>query len=136
MVYRTWRQWRQKGGGNVKTTKMAAEQTWLVSDGRVAASRQQDSSDRNSSGSNMDYCRGCSKTVATAVTTRWRSKFGLAVASVTAMAAARQKQQFRKNLAFRTWRKWRQRGSSNSKTRTTAAEKTLFGSYGRAAVRR
>ena len=37
------------------------------------------------------FCgRGCVKTSATAVTTRWRSKLGLMVASETAMKAARQ----------------------------------------------
>ena len=44
--------------------------------------------------------RGCGNTAATAVTTRWRSELGLAVASATIMAAARRQKQWQTELGL------------------------------------
>ena len=96
-----------------------AEQTWLIGPGdsgnreAAATTRQQQQlrikyglaatagrrrGDRKKSVTEMAathiwiFGRGCGKKAETDVTTRWQSKLGLAVASATAMAAARKKQ--------------------------------------------
>ena len=58
---------RRRGNSEMAVTAMAAAQIWICG-------------------------RGCGKTAATTVTTKWQNKLGLSVASATAMSAARHKQ--------------------------------------------
>ena len=59
---------RQQGNSKTSVTTTAADQIWICG-------------------------RGCNKTAATAVTTRWRSELGRAVVSATAMASSIRQQQ-------------------------------------------
>ena len=54
MAYRSWRQWRKRGGSYINKTMTSAEKTWFSSIGSKASRRQRDGSFSDGSGANLD----------------------------------------------------------------------------------
>ena len=112
---------------------MAAEQTWIGSDGRAAERRQRDSSDSDGSGENMDLWKRLRKDVRNSCDNMVLEKTWLD----GSVRNSNGSDQTAETVAVQNWITGPGgSGGITVKKTMTVAEKTWLGSNGRAAARR